>query len=144
MDSPAVDDYDASFDAGALCVIAKPLATGKAHEHAMKLVRKASKEKVVKRGVKEVVKALKKGAKGIVLLAGDVSPIDVITHIPVMCEDAGVAYAYVHSRAALGAAGSTRRPTCCVLIPQPARGAADSDVAKYYEKLARDISALSA
>ena len=33
-----------------------------------------------------------------VIIAGDISPIDVISHIPVACEDNKVPYAYVPSR----------------------------------------------
>lgn len=34
----------------------------------------------------------------ICIIAGDISPIDVITHVPVMCEDADVPYCYVPSK----------------------------------------------
>lgn len=37
--------------------------------------------------MKEVVKAVRKGEKGFVLIAGDISPIDVIAHLPILCED---------------------------------------------------------
>ena len=50
------------------------------------------------------------------ILAADISPMDVISHIPVLCEDHGVPYVYVPSRAELGAAGSTKRPTSVVLV----------------------------
>lgn len=33
-----------------------------------------------------------------VVIAGDVSPIDVISHIPIVCEDNKIPYAYVPSR----------------------------------------------
>lgn len=32
------------------------------------------------------------------MLAGDISPVDVITHIPVVCEDLNVPYIYVPSK----------------------------------------------
>ena len=50
------------------------------------------------------------------VLAGNISPIDVITHVPVLCEDAGVPYIYVPSKEALGAAGGTKRPTSVMLV----------------------------
>ena len=52
-----------------------------------------------------------------VVIAGDISPIDVIAHMPVACEEAGVPYVYVPSKQHLGAAGLTKRPTSIVLIP---------------------------
>lgn len=34
----------------------------------------------------------------ICILAGDISPIDVITHIPILCEDNDIPYIYVPSK----------------------------------------------
>lgn len=53
---------------------------------------------------------------GVVVLAADISPMDVISHIPVLCEDHGVPYIFVPSRAELGAASNTKRPTSVVLV----------------------------
>ena len=79
-------------------------------------MRKASQAKFIRRGVKEVVKALRKGEKGFCIIAGDISPIDVVTHLPIMCEDREVPYFYVPSKLDLGSAASTKRPTSCVLV----------------------------
>jgi H/ACA ribonucleoprotein complex subunit 2 len=62
------------------------------------------KAKLAKRGVKEVVKGLRKGVKGICILAADVSPVDVISHIPIICENKDIPYVYVRSRMELGLA----------------------------------------
>lgn len=58
---------------------------------------------------------------GVVILAGDISPPDVISHIPVLCEDVNVPYIFVTSRAELGAAGSTKRPTSVVMVTEKPR-----------------------
>lgn len=50
------------------------------------------------------------------VLAGNISPIDVISHLPVLCEDADIPYIYVPSKEDLGAAAQTKRPTSCMLI----------------------------
>jgi H/ACA ribonucleoprotein complex subunit 2 len=61
------------------------------------------------------------------VLAGDVSPIDVITHVPVLCEDAGVPYVFVPSKEALGQAGQTKRPTSVMLVlPRPLKKGGDA------------------
>lgn len=57
-----------------------------------------AKTKHVRRGVKEVVKALRKDEKGIVIIAGDISPIDVIAHVPILCEEKGLPYVYVPAK----------------------------------------------
>lgn len=81
-----------------------------------KLVKKSAKEKKVKRGVKECIKAIRKKQKGIMIIAGNISPIDVVTPIPVLCEDNDIPYVFVSSKEALGQAGSTKRPTSCMLV----------------------------
>ena len=50
------------------------------------------------------------------MLAADISPMDVISHLPVLCEDHGVPYVFVTSRAELGAASITKRPTSVVMV----------------------------
>jgi len=119
---------------GALVPFANPLADEKQQKKVLKAVKKSAKNKALKRGVKECVKAIRKspagipGAvdspSGIVILAADISPMDVISHIPVLCEDHSIPYIYVPSRAELGAAGSTKRPTSVVMItPKQGKGA---------------------
>ena len=56
------------------------------------------------------------GLRRLCVIAGDISPIDVITHVPMLCEEANVPYIYVHSKEELGAAGQTKRPTSCMLV----------------------------
>lgn len=85
-----------------IAIIAKPLCTNDFTSKCLKLVKKASKVKAVSRGVKEVVKALKKNAKGVLLLAGNITPIDVISHIPVLAEQKEVPYAFVPAKEDLG------------------------------------------
>ncbi|KAJ1461940.1 50S ribosomal protein L30e-like protein [Pelagophyceae sp. CCMP2097] len=100
----------------ALSVIATPLADEKLTKKLHKLVKKASAGKVLRRGVKEVVKALRKGSTGLCIIAGDIAPVDVICHLPVFCEEKKVAYIYVPSKHDLGFAALTKRPTSCVLV----------------------------
>jgi H/ACA ribonucleoprotein complex subunit 2 len=42
--------------------------------------------------------------------------MDVISHIPVLCEDHHIPYVFVQSRAELGLAGGTKRPTSVVMV----------------------------
>lgn len=116
----------------------------------------AAVNKSLKRGVKEVVKALRKSPvpapnapidipNGIVILAADISPMDVISHIPVLCEDHGIPYVFVTSRAELGASAATKRPTSvAMVVPKSASknkkldaDADGEDFSKVYEELAK-------
>ena len=100
----------------AINILASPLASKKSTKKAHKLVRKATQSKSLRRGVKELVKGIRKGDKGLAILAGDVFPIDVISHLPILLEEHNIPYLFVPSKRDLGAAACTKRPTSCVLI----------------------------
>ena len=46
--------------------------------------------------------------------------MDVISHLPVLCEEHGIPYIFVTSRAELGAAGGAKRPTSTILLSKEA------------------------
>ncbi|KAL2609486.1 hypothetical protein R1flu_028059 [Riccia fluitans] len=128
--------------------IARPLAGKKLTKKSLKLIKRAAKSKQLRRGVKEVVKALKKDQKGLCIIAGDISPIDVITHVPILCEEADVPYIYVPSKEELGAAGATKRPTSCTLVlPGPMKGdASEEDKEKFsaeFDEVVKEVRELS-
>lgn len=66
--------------------IANPIAPPKLEKKILKLTKKQVKSKNIKRGVKEVVKAIRKGATGVLIMAADISPPDVLSHLPIICE----------------------------------------------------------
>ncbi|KAM0555082.1 hypothetical protein ACHAPJ_006431 [Fusarium lateritium] len=108
-----------------------PVADEKGMKKVYKTIRKAAKNNTLKRGVKEVVKTLRKSPPsapgytsfpGVVIIAGDISPMDVVSHLPVLCEDHNVPFIFVTSRAELGAAAKTKRPTSVVMIMEKAEG----------------------
>jgi H/ACA ribonucleoprotein complex subunit 2 len=98
-----------------------------------------------------VVKALRKSPSsgpssgavsdtlGVVIIAADISPMDVISHLPVLCEDHNVPYIYIASRAALGMAGNTKRSTSVVMVTKEKGGknadALDADYLASYDEL---------
>ncbi|KAJ3699276.1 H/ACA ribonucleoprotein complex subunit 2-like protein [Rhynchospora pubera] len=119
-----------------LMPIAKPLAGKKLCKRTFKLVRRAAESKCLRRGVKEVVKSIRRNQKGLCVIAGNISPIDVITHLPILCEENSIPYIYVPTKEDLANAGATKRPTCCVLVTtKPAKGELDAEVK---EKLQSD------
>lgn len=60
--------------------------------------------------------------------------MDVISHIPVLCEDHNIPYVFLPSRAELGAAGSTKRPTSVVMVT-PTSKDADGEWSESYAEL---------
>lgn len=130
----------------------------------------ASKARQVKRGVKEVVKGIRKGEKGLVatrsssmdaqpgasssllVLAADINPMDIISHLPVLAEEAQIPYVFVASKEELGHASSTKRPTSCVMVcPNQKRKAqkesgagGEDDYKDAYEDCTREVAKLDA
>lgn len=118
-----------------LSVIAKPLADEDKASKIYKTIKKAQKVKKIFYGVKSVNKAIRKGTKGIVVLAGDISPIDTISHYPVLCEESKIPYVFVDSKEELGNSCSTPKgmAVCFVLEPKE-----DEEYKETYLKLAKE------
>ncbi|PRT55132.1 H/ACA ribonucleoprotein complex subunit 2 [Wickerhamiella sorbophila] len=143
MAKEEVDNYDARLPV--VLPFSHPLASKKLNKKVLKTIKKASKAKIAKRGVKEVVKSLRKGDKGLVIIAGDIWPADVISHIPVLCEDNKVPYVFVPSKEDLGHAGSTKRPTSCVMVTPGGAQIKDKekleDFQKSYDEIVKEVEA---
>jgi H/ACA ribonucleoprotein complex subunit 2 len=116
-----------------LSPISVPLANDEDQVALFKLLEAGSKAKNVRRGVKEVQKAIRKKETGVMIFAGDVEPLDVISHLPVLCEDNSIPFIFVRSKEELGAASSTKRPTSCILVREHA------DYKKLYEDCKKRI-----
>lgn len=116
--------------------ISQPLASKKLSKKLYKCVKKAAKLKNIRRGVKEVQKFINKGEKGIVVLAGDTLPIDVYCHLPIMCEDRNMPYAYIPSKVDLGSSAGSKRPTCVIMIKP------HQDYQEAYDECLEEVSGL--
>ncbi|KAJ4157504.1 hypothetical protein NW754_009149 [Fusarium falciforme] len=144
----AAEDSDVEEDKAAdlplertVVPFALPVADEKGMKKVYKTIRKAAKNNTLKRGVKEVVKTLRKSpprlpatrrSPALSSSPATSPPMDVISHLPVLCEDHNVPFIFVTSRAELGAAAKTKRPTSVVMIMEKADGkkkekAADKD-----------------
>jgi len=141
-DKKPTKDYDERCKA--VNVISHPLASKKSTKKAHKLVKKAASVKHIRRGVKEVVKGLRKGESGLVILAGDIYPVDVISHLPILLEEKNIPYIFVPSKQDLGAAASTKRPTSCVLIRTPKKEFEGQDLYDTLIKEAQEYDPTSA
>ena len=108
-----------------LNIVSKPLASKKMTKKIYKLVKKCAKAKQLRRGVKDVSKALRKKEKGVIFFAGDVSPLDVYSHMPLICEENKIPYCFVPARIDLGLASQTKR-ACCVVMAKKGAEYADS------------------
>jgi U4/U6 small nuclear ribonucleoprotein SNU13 len=51
------------------------------------LVRQAALQKQLKKGANETTKALNRGISEVVVLAADTEPLEILLHLPLLCED---------------------------------------------------------
>ena len=91
----------------------------------------------IRKGVREVQKFVRKGEKGIIVFAGDTSPIDVLSHMPIVCEEKSIPYCYTPSKEFLGAACGSRRPTCMVMIKK------NEEYADIYDQCMEEVEGLA-
>lgn len=71
-----------------------------------------------------------------VVLAADTSPVDIISHLPIVCEDAGIPYVFVRSKKELGLACSSKRAMCTLLIKT------DASYQSTFDKTAKMVNGL--
>lgn len=80
------------------------------------LVQQASNYKQLKKGANEATKTLNRGTSEMIIMAGDAEPLEILLHLPLLCEDKNVPYVFVPSKQALGRACGVSRPVISVSI----------------------------
>jgi len=58
----------------------------------------------VKKGINETTKSIERKTAQFVVVAGDVTPEEVVVHLPMLCKEHGVPYAFVPTKKDLGGA----------------------------------------
>jgi len=78
----------------------------------------------VKKGVNETTKSIERKAAQFVVVAGDVSPEEVVVHIPMLCKEHNIPYAFLPTKKDLGKAVGIEVGTSAVAV-ENAGGAAE-------------------
>ena len=86
-----------------------PLADAALTNQILDLVQQASHYKQLKKGANEATKTLNRGICEFIIMAADVEPIEIVLHLPLLCEDKNVPYVFVPSKVALGRACGVSR-----------------------------------
>uniref|UniRef100_A0A182QKW2 Ribonuclease H2 subunit B n=1 Tax=Anopheles farauti TaxID=69004 RepID=A0A182QKW2_9DIPT len=99
---------------------AYPLAEQALTSKIMTLIQQAVNYKQLRRGANEATKTLNRGLSEFIVMAADAEPIEIILHLPLLCEDKNVPYVFVRSKQALGRACGVSRPivACSVTIDE--------------------------
>nr|QBH73545.1 putative NHP2 protein [Nicoletia phytophila] len=118
-------------------VIAKPMAPRKLTKKLYKVIKKATKQKTyLRQGLKDVQGRIRRGERGIVIFAGDVTPIEMMCHLPAVCEDKDIPYIYTPSRMDLGSALGVKRGCLMVMVRQ------HKDYQELYDECMEDIKCI--
>ncbi len=76
----------------------------------------------IRKGTNEVTKLVERGETAMVVMAEDVQPEEILAHMPLLCEEKGIPYAYVPSKQELGVASGLGKATASVAIIDPGKG----------------------
>mmetsp|Transcript_21010 Transcript_21010/g.19145 ORF Transcript_21010/g.19145 Transcript_21010/m.19145 type:complete len:127 (+) Transcript_21010:95-475(+) len=96
---------------------AYPLADSELTIAILDLVQQAANYKQLKKGANEATKTLNRGISDLIIMAADTEPLEILLHLPLLCEDKNVPYVFVSSKVALGRACGVSRPVvaCSIL-----------------------------
>ncbi len=97
---------------------AYPLADQALTTKILNLVQQAVNYKQLRKGANEATKTLNRGQSEFVVMAADAEPLEILLHIPLLCEDKNVPYVFVRSKQALGRACGVSRPVIAASITQ--------------------------
>ncbi len=86
-------------------------------DKALQLVRVASETGKVRVGTNEVTKSSERAEAKLVIMAEDVDPVELLIHVPMLCEEKRIPYVYVPKKQRLGqSAGLTKSAASVAVI----------------------------
>ncbi|XP_014483993.1 PREDICTED: NHP2-like protein 1 [Dinoponera quadriceps] len=95
---------------------AYPLANTTLTVKILNVVQQAVVYKHLRRGANESTKTLNRGLSEFIIMAADAHPLEILLHLPLLCEDKNVPYVFVRSKLALGRACGVSRPVVACSI----------------------------
>ncbi len=98
----------------------------------------------LRKGTNEVTKLVERGETLMVVMAEDVSPPEILMHMPALCEEKNVPYAFVPSKAELGNACGLEKPTAAVGGARCSEGQARARRARREAEGAEEVGGLDA
>jgi len=93
-----------------------PLADADLTSQILDLVQQALHYKQLKKGANEATKTLNRGMSEFIVMTADTEPIEILLHLPLLCEDKNVPYVFVPSKTALGRACGVSRAVIAASI----------------------------
>ncbi|WP_224449411.1 50S ribosomal protein L7Ae [Haloprofundus salilacus] len=95
-------------------------------ERALEALEVARDTGTVKKGTNETTKAIERGNADLVYIAEDVSPEEIVMHLPELAEEKGIAYIFVETQDDIGHAAGLEVGSAAAAVVDA--GEADEDV----------------
>jgi len=99
----------------------------------LELVERASKNAKLRIGVNEVTKAVERNQAKLVLIAEDVSPPEIVMHLPILCEEKKIPFSFVSTKKELGEKAGVQVGTAALAITE------EANIKKELEELVKRI-----
>ena len=91
----------------------------------------------MKKGANEATKALNRGLAEIIVIAADTTPLEIVLHLPLLCEDKNVPYVFVASKKELGKACGTSRNVIAIAVIKNANSKQNDKINSIKDKCER-------
>jgi len=88
---------------------------------AYEIIEKARDNGKIGKGANEATKHVERGQAKLVVMAEDVSPEEILAHMPLLCEEKKIPYTYVPSKEELGNAAGLGIPTTAIAVITPGK-----------------------
>ena len=88
-------------------------------DKALQLVQVASETGKLRVGTNEVTKSSERGEAKLVVMAEDVDPVEILVHIPMLCEEKRIPYVYVPKKQRLGQSAGLSKSAASVAVVEP-------------------------
>ncbi len=97
------------------------------------LLEKVRKSGKIKIGSNEATKMAERGTAKLVIIAEDVSPPEIVMHLPIVCRERGIPFSYASTKKDLGALAGIQVGTAAIAITD--EGDAKKEFADFTKKL---------
>jgi large subunit ribosomal protein L7Ae len=88
-------------------------------DKALQLVQVAAETGKIRVGTNEVTKSSERAEAKLVVMAEDVDPVEILVHIPMLCEEKRIPYIYVGKKQRLGQSAGLSKSAASVAIVEP-------------------------
>jgi len=96
-------------------------------------IERASKNGKIRIGVNETTKAIERGIAKIVFVASDVSPKEIVMHLPLICKEKNIPFSFIKTKEDLGKAVGIPVSTSSIAITD--EGDAKKEIADIIKKV---------